>query len=81
MGKVERAVIEAVVRGIGSGLPCVAESVLQDAARAAGGVGKAAEYAVARLLRRGLLSSQWDGSERIGYRPTAKAYEELGPDD
>jgi hypothetical protein len=51
---------------------------LQAAARAAGGAGRAAEYAVARLVRRGLLSSQWDGTRHVGYRPTLKAYEELG---
>jgi hypothetical protein len=78
VGKVERAVVEALIRGINGGLPYVAEADLEVAARAVGGVGRAAEYAVARLVRRGLLSSQWEGTQRVGYRPTIKAYEELG---
>jgi hypothetical protein len=78
VGKVERAVVEALVHGINGGLPYVPEADLEVAARAAGGAGRAAEYAVARLVRRGLLSSQWEGTRRVGYRPTVKAYEELG---
>ncbi len=77
MGKVERAVVEAVVRGIAGGLPFVSEADLAAAARTAGGRGKAAEYAVDRLRRRGLLWSQWEGTKCVGYGPTPKAYEEL----
>ena len=32
-------------------------------------------------LSRGLLSSQWEGTLRVGYRPTVKAYEELSKDE
>lgn len=77
MGKVERAVIEALVRAIDGGAPFVEEQVLQAVARAAGDHAKATDFAVERLVRRGLLASQWNGMERIGYRPTIKAYEEL----
>jgi hypothetical protein len=59
-------------------LPAFAD--LAAVARAAGGVGRAAEYAVARLVRRGLVASQWDGTRRLGYWPTDKANPELGPD-
>ena len=82
MGKVERAVIEALVRATEGGAAFVAEKDLQAVARAAGGRGKAADFAIRRLVRRGLLASQWNGTTykedtRIGYRPTAKAYDEL----
>lgn len=82
MGKVERAVVEALVRAIEGGAPFVSENDLQAVARAAGGRGKAAGFAIERLLRRGLLASQWNGTTyddatRLGYRPTAKAYDEL----
>lgn len=77
MGRVERMVIEALVRAVEGGAPFVAEADLEAVALASGG-GRAAEYAVPRLVRRGLLSSQWVGTRCVGYRPTAKAYAELG---
>jgi hypothetical protein len=70
-------VVEALVHAIDGRAPFVAEEDLQAVARAAGGRGKAAGFAVERLVRRGLLASQWKRTERIGYRPTAKAYQEL----
>jgi hypothetical protein len=77
MGPVERAVVKALVDAIKNGAQFVPGADLVAVARDAGGQGKAAEFAVDRLNRRGLIGSVWEGTRRIGYVPTKKAYEEL----
>lgn len=73
----ERAVIVALIDAVEAGAPFVTDRVLREVAANFGGSPGANTYAVDRLLRRGLLTSQWKDGTRIGYLPTRKAYLEL----
>jgi hypothetical protein len=78
MGRAERLMVAALIRRVEAGADAVSAEELREAARAAGvDRGAALERGVERLVRRGLLSSQWEAGQVVGYRPTEKAYAEL----
>jgi hypothetical protein len=81
MNDIERRAIQAVIALMMTGLKCVTEEQILDAIIPHDDPGAKSRpsyvYAVERMVRRGLLSSQWEGTERIGYIPTEKAYAEL----
>jgi hypothetical protein len=82
MGKVERQITNAAIRFLGGGAPFVTEDQLLSAVTPANDPSRrlrpAYAYAVERMVRRGLLSSQWFNGQRLGYLLTKKAYDELG---
>ena len=79
MGKVERLMMLSLIRHIEAGGLMMTADELSDGARQAGVLkGAGLERGVERLSVRGLLIAQWRNGEVIGFRPSQKAYIELG---
>jgi hypothetical protein len=82
MNDIERRIIETAIRLLGTGLKAVTPDQLLTGALPPDDpkarFRPAYSHAVERMLRRGLLSSQWEDTKLIGYIPTSKAYAELG---
>jgi len=80
MGNVERRIVEAAARLLGAGQKVVTEDEMLAAALAGDPQSRTRpswNFAIERLVRRGLLASQWRDGQRIGYTLTRKAYHEL----
>jgi hypothetical protein len=85
MGQIERRIIEAAARLLADGNKVVTEDQLLEAIlppnEPEARFRHSYAYAVDRLVRRGLLASQWEGTKRIGYIITQKARDELARQD